>query len=123
MVGNAFGRGMGAVGQGLSAKQIIEPLGHPFEISRDDGTTWKRTNVSRMADMSSFELETGGFLAVTGPSGSGKSTLLGLLAGLDRPATGRVVLDGVPRDGGTNLHDGIRAALAGFEELESGHDG
>jgi putative ABC transport system ATP-binding protein len=42
-----------------------------------------------------FELETGGSLAVTGPSGSGKSTLLGLLAGLDRPTRGRVVLDGV----------------------------
>ena len=28
-------------------------------VSRDDGTTWKRMNVSRMADMSSFELETG----------------------------------------------------------------
>jgi putative ABC transport system ATP-binding protein len=41
-----------------------------------------------------FELEAGGFLAVTGPSGSGKSTLLGLLAGLDRPTHGRVVLDG-----------------------------
>jgi putative ABC transport system ATP-binding protein len=41
-----------------------------------------------------FELEPGGFLAVTGPSGSGKSTLLGLLAGLDRPTRGRVVLDG-----------------------------
>jgi putative ABC transport system ATP-binding protein len=42
-----------------------------------------------------FELETGGFLAVIGPSGSGKTTLLGLLAGLDRPTAGRVVLDGV----------------------------
>jgi putative ABC transport system ATP-binding protein len=41
-----------------------------------------------------FDLESGGFLAVTGPSGSGKSTLLGLLAGLDRPARGRVILDG-----------------------------
>ena len=41
-----------------------------------------------------FELEPGGFLAITGPSGSGKSTLLGLLAGLDRPSGGRVVLDG-----------------------------
>jgi putative ABC transport system ATP-binding protein len=42
----------------------------------------------------SFEVPAGGFLAVVGPSGSGKSTLLGLLAGLDRPRQGRVLLDG-----------------------------
>jgi putative ABC transport system ATP-binding protein len=42
----------------------------------------------------SFDLEPGGFLAILGPSGSGKTTLLGLLAGLDRPRAGRVVLDG-----------------------------
>src|SRR5512138_1021669 len=41
-----------------------------------------------------FDLEAGGFLAISGPSGSGKSTLLGLLAGLDRPTRGRVLLDG-----------------------------
>lgn len=36
----------------------------------------------------------GQFLAVTGPSGSGKSTLLGLIAGLDAPSGGRVLIDG-----------------------------
>ena len=34
------------------------------------------------------------FVAITGPSGSGKSTLLGLLAGLDRPDRGRILIDG-----------------------------
>jgi putative ABC transport system ATP-binding protein len=33
-------------------------------------------------------------VAITGPSGSGKSTLLGLIAGLDAPTTGRILLDG-----------------------------
>jgi putative ABC transport system ATP-binding protein len=62
-----------------------------------------------------FELEAGGFLAVTGPSGSGKSTLLGLLAGLDRPTCGHVVLDG--RDLATLTEDErarVRAEAVGF---------
>ena len=42
----------------------------------------------------SLEVEPGGFLAVIGPSGCGKTTLLGLLAGLDVPSSGSVVLDG-----------------------------
>ena len=36
----------------------------------------------------------GQFVAVMGPSGSGKSTLLGLLAGLDAPSSGQILLDG-----------------------------
>jgi putative ABC transport system ATP-binding protein len=41
----------------------------------------------------SFSIPQGAFVAVVGPSGSGKTTLLGLLAGLDTPSRGTVVLD------------------------------
>jgi putative ABC transport system ATP-binding protein len=41
-----------------------------------------------------IEIPRGQFAAIMGPSGSGKSTLLGLLAGLDSPTTGQVILDG-----------------------------
>jgi putative ABC transport system ATP-binding protein len=39
------------------------------------------------------------FAAIAGPSGSGKSTLLGLIAGLDRPTTGRIVVNNVDLTG------------------------
>jgi putative ABC transport system ATP-binding protein len=41
-----------------------------------------------------FTIPDGSFVAIVGPSGSGKTTLLGLLAGLDVPSSGTVVLDG-----------------------------
>jgi putative ABC transport system ATP-binding protein len=42
-----------------------------------------------------FDVEAGEVCAITGPSGSGKSTLVGLLAGLDRPTAGSIVVAGV----------------------------
>jgi putative ABC transport system ATP-binding protein len=42
-----------------------------------------------------LDVPRGEFLAIVGPSGSGKSTLLGLIAGLDAPTSGHVLIDGV----------------------------
>ena len=43
----------------------------------------------------SFRIDRGEFAAIIGPSGSGKSTLLGIIAGLDSPSGGRMLVDGV----------------------------
>jgi putative ABC transport system ATP-binding protein len=58
----------------------------------------------------SFQIPQGALVAIVGPSGSGKTTLLGLLAGLDTPTRGSVLLDG--RDI-TSLSEDQRAQLRG----------
>jgi putative ABC transport system ATP-binding protein len=62
---------------------------HSLTKTIDTGT--HRVEILRGVD---FEVPAGQFVAVMGASGSGKSTLLGLLAGLDTPTSGRIVVDG-----------------------------
>jgi len=57
----------------------------------------------------------GSYMAILGPSGSGKSTLLALMAGLDRPTTGKVFLDGVELGAlGEDARARLRAEKVGF---------
>jgi putative ABC transport system ATP-binding protein len=57
-----------------------------------------------------FDIPQGTFVSIVGPSGSGKTTLLGLLAGLDIPSGGTVLLDGADL---TRLDEDARAKLRG----------
>jgi heme exporter protein A len=63
----------------------------------------------------SFAVPAGGALVLSGPNGSGKSTLLRLLAGLVRPAAGRVLWDGADAFSDIAAH-GRRVAYLGHQD-------
>jgi ABC-type nitrate/sulfonate/bicarbonate transport system ATPase subunit len=74
-----------------SSQLIIEDINRSFP-SPDGGTVDALVNAN-------FEVKAGEFISLIGPSGCGKSTLFNLIAGLDSPTSGRIMVDGVDRSG------------------------
>ncbi|MHC4774934.1 MAG: ABC transporter ATP-binding protein [Planctomycetota bacterium] len=74
--------------------------------------TYDRGRV-RALDGIDLTIDDGEFVSVVGPSGSGKSTLLHMLGALDRPDSGRVLLEGRDLAGQKRL-DRVRARSIGF---------
>ena len=74
---------------------MVDPVVHLHQVTK----TYIRggTEVSVIKDLS-FVIPAGTFLAIMGPSGSGKSTLLNVMAGIDRPTSGSVVVAGTRLD-------------------------
>jgi ABC-type bacteriocin/lantibiotic exporter with double-glycine peptidase domain len=102
--------------------RLLEPLGAPEDTDRQEHS---QTVASPLADVQAslsrgisvalegvsvraaghlilagvdLTIEAGSHVAIVGPSGAGKSSLVGILLGWHRPATGRVLIDGVPLD-------------------------
>ena len=62
-----------------------------------------------------LDIDSGGFVALMGPSGSGKTTLLNLLAGIDRPTAGSLVING------ESIENRSRSALARWRAEHVGY--
>ncbi len=72
-----------------------EPIIRLEDVSRIYDTG--KVQVPALLDVD-LQVADGEFLAIVGPSGSGKSTMMNILGCLDRPTSGRYVLDGQPVD-------------------------
>ncbi|UCE09821.1 MAG: ABC transporter ATP-binding protein [Candidatus Thorarchaeota archaeon] len=68
------------------------PIIQVQEVNKEYGRG--KNTVAALKDIN-IEIQPGDFVAVLGPSGCGKSTLLHVMAGLEQPTTGRILLDGV----------------------------
>jgi putative ABC transport system ATP-binding protein len=78
---------------------VPTPVDNALLSARNIGRTWGRGEGATVAlEGVDLTVARGELLAVVGPSGSGKSTLGGILAGIDRPDTGAVNVEGVRID-------------------------
>ncbi len=74
---------------------MTEKSGNPIVIVRDVSKEFRRDKLTiPVLSGMNLQLEEGDYLALMGPSGSGKTTLLNLIAGLDRPTSGEVIVCG-----------------------------
>ncbi len=78
----------------LNTASVLDLIGVSKRFPAPGGRAWL-TAIERV----SLEVRSGEFVAIVGPSGCGKSTILNLVAGLDRPSEGRILLNQVPVEG------------------------
>ncbi|MDG4865167.1 ATP-binding cassette domain-containing protein, partial [Streptomyces sp. T-3] len=97
----------GPAGRSSEALRLVK-------VSKTYGAAENAENTVTALDGVTLSLPAGTFTAVMGPSGSGKSTLLQCAAGLDRPDSGLVMVDGEEMTGGSE------AALTKFRRRRIG---
>ena len=78
----------------LNTASVLDLIGVSKRFPAPGGRAWL-TAIERV----SLVVRSGEFVAIVGPSGCGKSTILNLVAGLDRPSDGRILLNQVPVEG------------------------
>jgi len=78
----------------LNTASVLDLIGVSKRFPAPGGRAWL-TAIERV----SLNVHSGEFVAIVGPSGCGKSTILNLVAGLDRPSEGRILLNQVPVEG------------------------
>jgi len=79
----------------LNASASKQEGGYAIETINVTKKYFLGSNVILAVDGLSMKVRRGEFVAIMGPSGSGKSTLLNLIGALDRPSSGKVLIDGV----------------------------